>query len=87
MCIYQTLGDRESDEHSFFNYLYLVHYVCLANLKEIPDVCAEQVMETLNIPKDKVSECIEKSFYTRNDYSSYNNLLGSDREHSVRFGI
>ena len=44
-------------------------------------------MEQLGISHHDVDECIVNSFATRHSYSSYNELLGQDRQHSVQSGI
>ena len=49
--------------------------------------CANNVMQDLDLPVDKINKCIEDSFIIPGDMESYNWVLGVDREVANRNGL
>ena len=88
-CIYKVIGEWEDefDDHLFFNYLYNIHFTCLAGELKITNQCAEKQMANLGISVDVVNDCMVKSFEDEGDYSSYNNMLYDDRVAATDLGI
>ena len=71
--------ENEWDDHMFWNYLYAIKMVCLKPDHDLGDECTDRIMEGIKIPADKVYECMDNSFSTRGDWTSYNEMLYRDR--------
>ena len=88
-CIYEVVGDKkdEQDGHTFLNYMNHIHKDCLLAQDTLDEVCAEEVMRQQNISVQSVNACISDSFATPGDWTSYNVMLGIDREYANHMGI
>jgi len=64
-----------------------IHKDCLLAQDTLDEVCAEEVMRQQNISVQSVNACISDSFATPGDWTSYNVMLGIDREYANHMGI
>lgn len=77
----------EFDSHIFLNYLFNMHLMCLQMDKELTYECAHRNMRNLEIPIERVDECVSNSFETPNNWESYNVLLAEDRDVANNLGV
>ena len=84
-CIYEGVGEK--DNVRFFNYLFNVRLACLQVQKQITKECAEEQITKLGIDLEYVNWCMDTSFDTAGDYTSYNEILDEDRESATLLGV
>jgi len=88
-CIYSVLAEEpdEFDSHIFLNYLFNMHLMCLQMDKELTYECAHRNMRNLEIPIERVDECMSNSFEQADNWESYNMLLAEDRDAANNLGV
>ena len=87
--MYEVIAEMsdESDLHAVFNYMYSVHLGCLEVEKELKDECSESVIDSLELDKEMIWDCIDFSFEEPDNYDTENDLLREDRVSATDLGV
>lgn len=66
---------EKNHEKKWWDYMNKVHSTCR---NDITEDCSRRIMKELDIPYDRIWDCVEESFYSKNHVKSDNSILSKE---------